>query len=64
MILLPEAVFELYKDKSGEYRFNLKAKNGEIIARSEGYSSKAACLNGIESVMKNALLAEIKEVEQ
>ena len=47
-----------------EHTLFLKAENGEAIARSEGYSSKAACLNGIESVMKNALLAEIKEVEQ
>ncbi len=46
--------FELYLDKAGEYRFRLKAKNGENIARSEGYKAKAGCLNGIESVKKNA----------
>ena len=34
-------IFEWYTDKAGQYRFNLKAANGEIIARSEGYSSKA-----------------------
>jgi uncharacterized protein YegP (UPF0339 family) len=57
-------VFEWYIDKSGQYRFNLKAPNGEIIARSEGYLSKAACVNGIESVKKNAPLAEIIEVKK
>jgi len=53
--------FELYKDKAGEYRFRLKARNGEIIATSEGYSGKAACENGIESVRKNAPEAELVE---
>lgn len=47
--------FELYADKSGEFRFRLKAKNGENILSSEGYKAKAGCLNGIESVKKNAL---------
>jgi uncharacterized protein YegP (UPF0339 family) len=51
--------FEVYTDKAGEYRFYLKARNGEIIASSEGYKSKASCLNGIESVKKNAPDAEI-----
>ncbi len=51
--------FELYADKRGEYRFRLKARNGEIIATSEGYASKAACENGIESVRKNAVDAEV-----
>ena len=45
--------FECYKDKAGEYRFRLKAANGEIILASEGYKSKASCKNGIESVQKN-----------
>ncbi len=47
------AQFECYKDKAGEYRFRLKAGNGEIILSSEGYTSKQACMNGIESVQKN-----------
>ncbi len=51
--------FEMYTDKAGEYRFRLKARNGEIIATSEGYSAKAGCENGIESVRKNATDAEI-----
>ncbi|MBE6896219.1 MAG: DUF1508 domain-containing protein [Ruminococcaceae bacterium] len=55
--------FEVYLDKAGEYRFRLKATNGEPIAASEGYSSKAGCLNGIESVKKNAPEAEIEYAE-
>ena len=55
--------FEVYVDKAGEFRFRLKAKNGEIIAASEGYTSKASCLNGIESVRRNAPSAEIFYVE-
>ncbi len=51
--------FEVYTDKGGEFRFRLKAKNGEIIAVSEGYKAKASCLNGIESVKKNAPEAEV-----
>lgn len=51
--------FEMYTDKAGEYRFRLKAKNGEIIATSEGYKAKAGCLNGIESVKKNAADAPV-----
>ena len=46
--------FELYEDKAGEFRFRLKARNGEIIAVSEGYKAKTSCENGIESVRKNA----------
>lgn len=46
--------FELYKDKAGEFRFRLKAGNGEIILASEGYKQKGSAENGIESVKKNA----------
>lgn len=46
--------FEVYKDKAGEFRFRLKATNGQIIAVGEGYKALAGCLNGIESVKKNA----------
>ena len=55
--------FEMYLDKAGEYRFRLKARNGEIIATSEGYKAKAGCLNGIESVRKNAPDAEIVKAD-
>jgi uncharacterized protein YegP (UPF0339 family) len=46
--------FELYKDSNGQYRFRLKAGNGEVIATSEAYSSKSSAQNGIASVQKNA----------
>ncbi|HPJ37014.1 MAG TPA: YegP family protein [Spirochaetota bacterium] len=57
------AKFEVYKDGKGEYRFRLKASNGEIIAVGEGYKTKQGCLNGIESIKKNAPEAEIVETE-
>jgi uncharacterized protein YegP (UPF0339 family) len=57
------AKFEIKKDKSGNYRFNLKAGNGEIIATSEAYTTKAAARNGIESVKKNAPVAEVVELD-
>ena len=60
---MPEPVFEWYKDKAGKYRFRLKAANGEIIAVSEGYSSKDAVANGIGSVKKNAPIAKIVEAK-
>lgn len=47
--------FEIYKDKAGEYRFRLKAANGQAILASEGYKSKSSCVNGIESVQSNCL---------
>jgi hypothetical protein len=53
--------FELYRDKAGKYRFRLKAGNGEIIASSEAYESKAGAKNGIESVRKNAPDAPVVE---
>ena len=53
--------FEIYTDKAGEFRFRLKATNGQIIAVSEGYKAIASCLNGIESVKKNAVDAKIVE---
>ena len=56
--------FEVYTDKAGEFRFRLKARNGEVIAVSEGYKAMASCLNGIESVRKNAVDAKIIEVEE
>jgi uncharacterized protein YegP (UPF0339 family) len=57
------AKFEWYKDKASKYRFRLKAANGQIIATGEGYESKDACLNGIESIKKNAADAAVVEVE-
>ena len=54
--------FEVYADKAGEFRFRLKATNGQIIATSEGYKALASCLNGIESVKKNAPDAPVEKV--
>lgn len=53
--------FEIYKDKAGEFRFRLKATNGQVIAVSEGYKAMAGCENGIESVKKNSVDAAIVE---
>ena len=55
--------FEMYTDKAGEFRFRLKARNGEVIAASEGYKAKASCLNGIDSVRRNAPDAAVEKIE-
>jgi len=55
--------FEVYIDKAGEFRFRLKAANGQIIAVSEGYKAIASCMNGIESVKKNAVDAPVVKAE-
>ena len=55
--------FEIFKNKSGEFRFRLKAKNGEIIAASEGYVKKDSCKKGIASVRKNAADSIVIEPE-
>ena len=54
--------FEVYQDKAGEFRFRLKAANGQIIAIGEGYKSKASCLNGIDSIKRNAPDVAIEEI--
>ena len=46
--------FELFLDKAGAYRFRLRARNGQVIAVSEDYTTREACENGMESVRKNA----------
>lgn len=53
--------FEIYTDNSGEYRFRLKATNAQIIGVSEGYKAHESCVNGVESVKKNSVDAEIVE---
>lgn len=53
--------FEVYTDKAGEFRFRLKATNGQVIAVSEGYKAMSSCENGIASVKKNAPDADIVE---
>jgi len=51
--------FTIYKDKAGQFRFNLKAANGEIIAVGESYPDKKSVLKGIASIQKNAPIAQI-----
>lgn len=48
------AKFEIYQDARSEYRFRLKASNGQNILASEGYAAKTGCINGIDSVKKNS----------
>jgi uncharacterized protein len=60
---MPEPVFEWYKDKKMMYRWRLKAANGEIIAIGEAYKAKDGCVNGIESVKKNAPNAKMVEAK-
>lgn len=52
---VPNPKFEVYQDKSGAFRFRLKARNGQIIGISDGYTAKAGCLAGIESVRQNTM---------
>ncbi|MBP3710617.1 MAG: DUF1508 domain-containing protein [Treponema sp.] len=51
--------FEVYKDKRGEFRFRLKATNGQIIAVGEGYKAMTNCMNGIKSIKTGAPSAQI-----
>jgi uncharacterized protein len=55
--------FEIYKDKSGDYRFRLKASNGQIIAQGQGYQNKADCTHAIEVIQKGAADAKVVEEE-
>lgn len=56
--------FEIYQDKAGEYRFRLKASNGQAVLASEGYKTKASCTNGVASVQKNAADDKLFERKQ
>lgn len=56
--------FQLFEDKAGYYRFNLYARNGQIVASSQGYTSREACLAGIESVRANAPDAPIEQEKE
>jgi len=46
--------FEIYKDAKGEFRFRLKASNGEVVATGEGYTTKAGAIGGTEAVQRAA----------
>lgn len=56
-----DGAFEVKVAKNGEHYFVLKATNGQVVGQSEMYSSASACENGIESVKKNAVEAEVVE---
>ena len=56
--------FEIYTDKRGEFRYRLKAKNGQIVAVGESYKAKKSVLNGVESVRKNAAEGKIEKEEE
>ena len=56
--------FEVKETKNGGFSFNLKARNGEIIATGEGYKAKASCLNGIDSIRRNAPDSPVVKVEE
>ncbi|PVX49957.1 hypothetical protein C7377_1597 [Balneicella halophila] len=58
-------MFEVYKsEKNQEFYFRLKAKNGEAILTSQGYKSKASCLNGVESVKRNSQNVDLFEIKE
>jgi len=56
------AKFEIYKDSAGGFRFRLKSGNGEVIASSESYVSKASAKNGVASVQANAATADVVDL--
>jgi uncharacterized protein YegP (UPF0339 family) len=58
------AKFEIFVDRKKQYRFHLKARNGETIAASQAYDTKAACVKGIKSIQRNAPTAEIIDIEE
>lgn len=47
-------LFDIYKDKSGKFRYRLKAKNGEIICASQSYTTKSSCTKGAKSLILNS----------
>ena len=63
IVTLKNPKYEVYRDKAGEFRFRLRAKNGQIILSGEGYGTKASCQNGIASIGKNAPDAEVVLVD-
>lgn len=56
---LPNPKYELYKDRKRLYRYRLRARNGKIIASGGGQKDKELCIQGIESVRRNAAKAKI-----
>lgn len=62
IVRVVEPKFEVFKDSAGEYRFRLKAENWKIIAASQGYTTKAACLHGIEAINEKAPIANVVDL--
>jgi uncharacterized protein YegP (UPF0339 family) len=61
---MSQATFELYQDRSDDWRWRLVHDNGNIIADSgEGYASRQKCEQGLDSVRRNAPDAPIETVE-
>jgi uncharacterized protein YegP (UPF0339 family) len=58
------AKFEIFLDRKKQYRFHLKASNGETIAASQAYDTKAACIKGIKAIQKSAPAAAIIDPEE
>ena len=58
---MPYPKWEIYKDKGDQYRFRLSASNGSCICHSQGYTSKANCKNGIESIIRTVKNADIQK---
>ena len=56
--------FEISKEKSGKFRFHLKAANGEIIAASQGYETRASAEKGIESIKTSAPDAKVVDLTE
>jgi uncharacterized protein YegP (UPF0339 family) len=59
---MKKPVFEIFNDKKGEFRFRMKAPNGEIVLQSEGYVSKQGCVDTVEAIKKYASVAIIEDV--
>ena len=58
---MASGTFDLKKAANGKYHFNLKAANGQVIAQSQMYASKATAMNGIDSVRKHAADAKLND---
>ncbi|MCL2515523.1 MAG: YegP family protein [Microbacteriaceae bacterium] len=59
---MADPYFELKKSSNGKFHFNLHAANGQVIAQSQMYESKASAANGIKSVQTNAAKAEVRDL--
>ncbi len=58
---LPFPKWEIYIDNGGKYRFRLNASNGNCVCHSQGYTTKTACKNGIDSIIRSSKNADIEK---